>query len=170
MHPSTTLQVMDELGLSEGFLKLPHQRLQRMDGMFGGTRVRIADLGRLDAKFPYIAFMPQWDFLNFLRDSGKRFASLKVMMSAEATDLIRDGDRIAGVRARTAEGDIQRMQVAVQNNIVNAALKPGHAPLKAPAMLRLVTAIPWLQGITARFIGLGVRPEHVQSPLTNHQG
>ncbi|MEP6840489.1 MAG: FAD-dependent monooxygenase, partial [Bradyrhizobium sp.] len=103
VHPST-LQVMDELGLSDGFLKLPHQRLQKLDGMFGGTSVRIADLSRLDMKFPFIAFMPQWDFLNFLRESGQRFASLKVMMSAEAVDLIRDGDRIAGVRAQTPEG------------------------------------------------------------------
>src|ERR671921_169228 len=62
VHPST-LQVMDELG------------------MFGGETVRIADLGRLNVKYPFIAFMPQWDFLNFLRESGQRFASLKVMMS-----------------------------------------------------------------------------------------
>lgn len=58
----------------------------------------------------------------------------------------------------------QRMQVVVQNNIVNAALKPGNAQLKIPLVMRLVTAVPWLQGITARFVGLGVRPEHVQSP------
>jgi 2-polyprenyl-6-methoxyphenol hydroxylase-like FAD-dependent oxidoreductase len=57
----------------------------------------------------------------------------------------------------------QRMQVVVQNNIVNAALKPGNQPLKAPLVMRLVTAVPWLQGITARFVGVGVRPEHVQS-------
>ncbi len=355
VHPST-LQVMDELGLIEGFLKLPHQRLQKMDGMFGGESVRIADLGRLHVKYPFIAFMPQWDFLNFLRESGKQFASLKVMMSTEAIDLIHDGDRIAGVRAKTPDGVIdieadltvacdgrhslvreragleveeigapmdvlwfragkrgdenenvfarvdpgkmmvtfdrgdywqcayviakgqydavkarglpallddvarmapilksgladvkswddvklltvainrlkrwtrpgllcigdaahamspiggvgvnlavqdavatanllasklangcppedeldavrrrrefpvrmtQRMQVVAQNNIVSAALKPGNAPLKVPLVMRLVTAVPWLQGITARFVGLGVRPEHVQSP------
>lgn len=355
VHPST-LQVMDELGLSDGFLKLPHQRLQKMDGMFGGTSVRLADLSRLNVKFPFIAFMPQWDFLNFLRESGKRFPSLKVMMSAEAVDLISDGDRIAGVRAKTTEGmidieadltiacdgrhslvreraglaieeigapmdvlwfragkranetenvfarvdpgsmmvtfdrgdywqcayviakgqydavkarglpallaDVERMapilksglsdvkswddvklltvainrlprwtrkgllcigdaahamspiggvgvnlavqdavatanllaaklvngcppedeldwvrrrrefpvrmtqamQVVAQNNIVSAALKLGGAPLKVPLVLRLITAVPWLQGITARFVALGVRPEHVHSP------
>jgi hypothetical protein len=53
----------------------------------------------------------------------------------------------------------------VQNNIVNAALKPGHQPLKVPLVMRLVTAVPWLQGITARFVGIGVRPEHVQSAI-----
>jgi 2-polyprenyl-6-methoxyphenol hydroxylase-like FAD-dependent oxidoreductase len=359
VHPST-LQVMDELGLIDGFLKLPHQRLQKMEGMFGGETVRIADLGRLNVKYPFIAFMPQWDFLNFLRESGKRFASLKVMMSTEAIDLLRDGEHVTGVKAKTPDGVIdiaadltvacdgrhslvreragleveeigasmdvlwfragkrgdeneslfarvdpgkmmvtfdrgdywqcafvipkgqydavkarglpallgdvarmapilkdglaevkswddvklltvavnrlkrwtrpgllcigdaahalspiggvgvnlavqdavaaanllaaklahgcpsedeldavrrrrafpvkmtQRMQVMAQNNIVSAALKPGRQPLKVPLVMRLVTAVPWLQGITARFVGLGVRPEHVQSPIRGH--
>jgi 2-polyprenyl-6-methoxyphenol hydroxylase-like FAD-dependent oxidoreductase len=356
VHPST-LQVMDELDLIDGFLKLPHQQLQKLDGMIGGSSVRIADLSRLDVKYNFIAFMPQWDFLNFLRENGKRFASLKVMMSTEATDLIQNGDRIAGVRAKTAEGMIdihadltvacdgrhslvreraglaieeigapmdvlwfragkranedervfarlesgkmmvtfdrgdywqcayviakgqydavrarglpallddvarmapvlkpgisdvktwddvklltvainrlqrwtrpgllcigdaahamspvggvgvnlavqdavatanllaaklidgcppeqeldavrrrrefpvrvtQRMQVIAQNNIISVALKPGNQPLNVPFVMRLITAVPWLQGITARLVGLGVRPEHVHSPV-----
>src|SRR5712675_3405923 len=80
VHPST-LQVMDELGLIDGFLKLPHQRLQKMDGMFGGASVRIADLSRLHVKYNFIAFMPQWDFLNFLRETGKKFSFLNVTMN-----------------------------------------------------------------------------------------
>ncbi|MDA9493189.1 hypothetical protein XI08_29810 [Bradyrhizobium sp. CCBAU 11361] len=354
VHPST-LQVMDELGLIDGFLKLPHQRLQKMDGLFGGTPVRIADLSRLHTKYPFIAFMPQWDFLNFLREAGKRFASLKVMMNTEAVDLIRRGETIAGVRATTPEGPIdieadltiacdgrhstvreragfevqeigapmdvlwfragrkadetenvfarvepgkmmitfdrgdywqcayviakgqhdavkarglqallddvvrmapilrsgiadvksfddiklltvainrlarwtrpgllligdaahamspvggvgvnlavqdavatanlladklqhgcpsedeldavrrrrefpvkmtQAMQVTVQNNIISGALQGGDRPLKVPLIVRLITALPWLQGIPARLLALGVRPEHVQS-------
>ncbi|GIQ73261.1 FAD-dependent oxidoreductase [Bradyrhizobium sp. RD5-C2] len=106
VHPST-LQVMDELGLIDGFLKLPHQDIQRLDGMFGGTAVRIADLSRLSVKYPFIAMMPQWDFLNFLRESGKRFPSLKVLMNAEATDLIRRGDAVAGVHVKTPDGPIE---------------------------------------------------------------
>jgi 2-polyprenyl-6-methoxyphenol hydroxylase-like FAD-dependent oxidoreductase len=62
----------------------------------------------------------------------------------------------------------QRMQVVAQNNIISMALKPGGQPLQVPAVLRLVTAVPWLQGITARFIGLGVRPEHVRSPAAGN--
>jgi len=359
VHPST-LQVMDELGLIDGFLKLPHQRLQKMDGKFGETSIRIADLSRLKAKYPFIAFMPQWDFLNFLRESGGRFPSLRVMMSADATDLIRSGDRVAGVKANTHEGSVeiradltigcdgrhsmvrqraglevkeigapmdvlwfragkrgdenesvfarlvpgkmmvtfdrgdywqcayviakgeyeavrargldafrdaivgmapilksgmaevrswddvklltvainrlkrwtlpgllcigdaahamspvggvgvnlavqdavatanllaerladgcpaeheldavrrrrefpvrmtQAMQVVVQNRLISAALKPGGEPLRPPLPVRLINAVPWLQGITARFVGLGVRPEHVQSPVSKH--
>lgn len=354
VHPST-LQVMDELGLIDGFLNLPHQRLQKMDGLFGGTPVRIADLSRLNTKYPFIAFMPQWDFLNFLREAGKRFASLRVMMNTEAVDLIRRGETFAGVRAKTPEGPIdieadltiacdgrhstvreraglevveigapmdvlwfragrkadetesvfarvepgkmmitfdrgdywqcayviakgqhdavkarglqallddvvrmapilrsgiadvksfddiklltvainrlarwtrpgllligdaahamspvggvgvnlavqdavatanlladklqhgcpsedeldavrrrrefpvkmtQAMQVIVQNNIISGALQGGDRPLKVPLIVRLITALPWLQGIPARLIALGVRPEHVQS-------
>jgi 2-polyprenyl-6-methoxyphenol hydroxylase-like FAD-dependent oxidoreductase len=354
VHPST-LQVMDELGLIDGFLKLPHQRLQKMDGLFGGTPVRIADLSRLRTKYPFIAFMPQWDFLNFLREAGQRFASLKVMMNTEAVDLIRRGETIAGVRANTPDGIVdieadltiacdgrhstvrqrsgleveeigapmdvlwfrvgrkanetenvfarvepgkmmitfdrgdywqcayviakgqydavkarglqallddvvrmapilksgiadvksfddfklltvainrlprwtrpgllligdaahamspvggvgvnlavqdavatanlladklqngcpseneldavrrrrefpvkmtQRMQMIVQNNIISGALQGGDRPLKVPLIVRLITALPWLQGIPARLLALGVRPEHVQS-------
>jgi len=355
VHPST-LQVMDELGLADGFLKLPHQQLQKMDGNFGGESIRIADLGRLKVKYPFIAFMPQWDFLNFLRESGERFASLKVMMDAEAIDLIRAGDAVVGVRANTPEGPVeiradltiacdgrhsivrqradleveeigapmdvlwfragkrasetesvfarvetgkmlvtfdrgdywqcayviakgqydavkargldafhgdvigmapilksgisdiktwddvklltvainrlkrwtlpgllcigdaahamspvggvgvnlavqdavatanllaaklvrgapsedeldavrrrrefpmritQAMQVVVQNNIISVALKPGNQPLRAPFFARVINAVPWLQGVTASFLAVGVRPEHVNSP------
>jgi 2-polyprenyl-6-methoxyphenol hydroxylase-like FAD-dependent oxidoreductase len=106
VHPST-LQVMDELGLIDGFLKLPHQQLQQMDGRVGDRSIRLADLSRLRVKYPFIAMMPQWDFLNFLRESGKRFASLKVMMNANATDLIRSGDEIVGITADTPEGLVE---------------------------------------------------------------
>ena len=66
VHPST-LQVMDELGLIDDFLKVPHDKLQKLEGYFGKTRLRIADISRTGVKYPFIAFMPQWDFLNFLR-------------------------------------------------------------------------------------------------------
>jgi 2-polyprenyl-6-methoxyphenol hydroxylase-like FAD-dependent oxidoreductase len=106
VHPST-LQVMDELGLIDGFLKVPHQQLQKMDGQFGEESIRVADLSRLNVKYPFIAMMPQWDFLNFLRESGKRFASLQVVMNANATDLIWSGDTVAGVTADTPDGPVE---------------------------------------------------------------
>jgi 2-polyprenyl-6-methoxyphenol hydroxylase-like FAD-dependent oxidoreductase len=59
----------------------------------------------------------------------------------------------------------QRMQTVVQDRIITTALKPGNQPLKVPLIVRLVTALPWLQGLTARFVGIGVRPEHVQSAV-----
>ena len=106
VHPST-LQVMDELGLIDGFLKLPHQQLQTMNGQFGEESLRVADLSRLKVKYPFIAMMPQWDFLNFLRENGKRFASLQVMMNANATDLIWSGETVTGVTADTPDGPVE---------------------------------------------------------------
>ena len=106
VHPST-LQVMDELGLIDGFLKIPHQELQKLEGRFGDATIRLADLGRLKVKYPFIALMPQWDFLNFLREQGGRFKSFNVMMNANATDLLWADDRVIGVKARTPEGPIE---------------------------------------------------------------
>ena len=106
VHPST-LQVMDELGLIDGFLKLPHQQLQKLEGQFGEDFIRIGDLSRLHVKYPFIAMMPQWDFLYFLRENGKRFASLKVMMNANATDLVWSGANVVGVAADTPEGPVE---------------------------------------------------------------
>jgi len=106
VHPST-LQVMDELGLIGAFLKLPHRELQKMDGKFGATTIRVADLGRLNVKYPFIAFMPQWDFLNFLRERAQQFASLKVVMNTNATDLIWSGDTVIGVKADTVDGPVE---------------------------------------------------------------
>lgn len=105
VHPST-MQVMQELGLLDDFLKIPHQKLTQMQGVFGATPIRIADLSRLKTACPFIALMPQWDFLNFLESKGARFPSLQIMKSTEATELVRDGERITGVVAATAQGPI----------------------------------------------------------------
>jgi 2-polyprenyl-6-methoxyphenol hydroxylase-like FAD-dependent oxidoreductase len=106
VHPSTTM-IMQELGLLDDFLKLPHQQISQLNGQFGNTSIRLADMSRLDTPCPYIAFMPQWDFLNFLDSKGKRFSSLQVMKNTEAVDLIQDGQRISGVVAKTAEGQLR---------------------------------------------------------------
>jgi 2-polyprenyl-6-methoxyphenol hydroxylase-like FAD-dependent oxidoreductase len=58
----------------------------------------------------------------------------------------------------------QAMQVLVQNKVISVALKLGDQPFKIPLFARIVNAVPWLQGITARFLAIGVRPEHVNSP------
>jgi 2-polyprenyl-6-methoxyphenol hydroxylase-like FAD-dependent oxidoreductase len=98
VHPST-LQIMDELGLLDDFLKRPHQKLDKMVGQFGRQTVRIADLSGLKIKCPYIAFMPQWEFLDFLFEQGARFPNLKVLRSTEAVDLVREDETIVGVSA-----------------------------------------------------------------------
>jgi len=98
VHPST-LNVMDELGLLDEFLKLPHQELSRIAAQFGEELVEIADFSHLPVRSRFIAFMPQWDFLDFLAAQGKRYPAFTVLMRAEATGLIEEGGRVVGVHA-----------------------------------------------------------------------
>src|ERR1700728_5291941 len=100
VHPST-LMIMHELGLTDDFLKLPHSEIRALSAEIGDTRVRVADFSRITAPCRFIALMPQWDFLNFLADKGRRFSALKIRMSTEVTGLIQTGDRVVGVKATT---------------------------------------------------------------------
>jgi 2-polyprenyl-6-methoxyphenol hydroxylase-like FAD-dependent oxidoreductase len=108
VHPST-LNVMDELGLLDEFLKLPHQKVSRLSGQFGEERVTLADFSHLPVRAPYIAMMPQWDFLDFIADQGKRYSTFTAVMNADATGLVEEGGRVVGVRAEI-EGKPQEIR------------------------------------------------------------
>ena len=105
IHPST-LELMAELGLLDEFLKLPHQKVDRLTALIGAERVRMIDLTHLPTRCKYIALMPQWDFLNFLATRGKRYPTFDLHMKAEATDLIEEGGRVVGLRATTPDGEL----------------------------------------------------------------
>ena len=105
IHPST-LEVIHELGLLDAFLKLPHQKVRHLAGVVGDTSLRIADFSRLPTHCRFIALMPQWDFLNFLTEQSKRYPTFDLHMRAEATELIEENGRIAGVRAKTPDGPL----------------------------------------------------------------
>ena len=105
IHPST-LELMYELGLLDEFLKLPHQKLERLTAQVGDERVRMIDLTHLPTHCKYIALMPQWDFLNFIAAHGRRYKGFDLRMQADATGLIEDGGRVVGLRAGTPDGDL----------------------------------------------------------------
>ena len=105
IHPST-LELMYELGLLDEFLKLPHQKIERLSAQVGDERVAMADFTHLPTRCKYIALMPQWDFLNFLAKCGKRYKSLDLRMQTEATDLIEEGGRVVGLRAQAPDGAV----------------------------------------------------------------
>jgi 2-polyprenyl-6-methoxyphenol hydroxylase-like FAD-dependent oxidoreductase len=106
IHPST-MDVMAELGLLDEFLKIPHQKVEYNDGEVGDESFRIADLTHLPARCKFIAFMPQWDFLDFLAAHGKKLPCFRLMMHTEATGLLRNGGRVTGVTAGTPSGPIE---------------------------------------------------------------
>jgi 2-polyprenyl-6-methoxyphenol hydroxylase-like FAD-dependent oxidoreductase len=106
LHPST-LEVMHELGLLERLLTLPHQKVSRINGQFGDLALTVADFSHLPTRCRFIAFMPQWDFLNFLSAEGARCPAFQVHMRAEVTDLIEEAGRIVGLCVQTAEGPME---------------------------------------------------------------
>jgi 2-polyprenyl-6-methoxyphenol hydroxylase-like FAD-dependent oxidoreductase len=106
IHPST-LEIMHELGLLEDFLKLPHQNLEKLGGQIGDERVTIADFTHLPAHCRFITFMPQWDFLDFLAKHAKRYRTFQLHMFADVDELLFEGEKIVGVRAKTSDGTLK---------------------------------------------------------------
>jgi 2-polyprenyl-6-methoxyphenol hydroxylase-like FAD-dependent oxidoreductase len=99
VHPST-LEVLKQLGLLKEFLDLPHEEVTSLGVIVGDSFFDVADFRHVPVTCKFVALMPQWDFLNFLSDHAKRFPSFQLLMQHEATDLIREGERIAGVVAQ----------------------------------------------------------------------
>jgi 2-polyprenyl-6-methoxyphenol hydroxylase-like FAD-dependent oxidoreductase len=106
VHPST-LDVIAELGLLDEFLQRPHTELRQIGGLIGDTPVTVADFSHLRTACTFIALMPQWEFLNFLAEHGKRYPGFRLVMRAEVTGLIEESGRIVGVRATTPDGALE---------------------------------------------------------------
>lgn len=106
IHPST-LELMHELGVLDEFLLLPHHKAYHLHARFGESTLRIADFTHLPTRCGFIAFMPQWDFLEFLVRQGKRYGTFRLRMQTEVTGLLEGGGRVRGVRAQTPEGELE---------------------------------------------------------------
>ncbi|MGY1712575.1 FAD-dependent oxidoreductase [Geodermatophilus sp. SYSU D00758] len=105
IHPAT-LRVLAELDLAEEFLALPHTRMPRVTMETASGPVTIAEFTRL-RPYGFIAFVPQWDFLDFLHDQAKAHPTFRLLRRAEVTGLVLDAGRVAGVRAETADGPLE---------------------------------------------------------------
>jgi 2-polyprenyl-6-methoxyphenol hydroxylase-like FAD-dependent oxidoreductase len=105
VHPST-LEIIYEIGLLDEFLKRPHQELKELSGLIGGVPVRLADFSHVPSHCKFIALMPQWDFLDFLATRARRYPNFHLVMEAEVTGLLPEGDRIRGVQANTPDGSL----------------------------------------------------------------
>jgi 2-polyprenyl-6-methoxyphenol hydroxylase-like FAD-dependent oxidoreductase len=106
IHPST-LEVMYELGVLDEFLKRPHQEVRELAGQIGAESVMLADFTHLPTHCRFVAFMPQWDFLNFIAEKAGKYPQFHLKMEAEVTDLVEEGGRVTGVRAQTPQGKLQ---------------------------------------------------------------
>jgi 2-polyprenyl-6-methoxyphenol hydroxylase-like FAD-dependent oxidoreductase len=103
IHPST-LDVIEELGLFDRFEEVPYERVPKLRAWTDSGAVEVASFGGLGVEHPYIAMVPQWDFLDFLTDAAAEYPGFELRLGAEVVDLLRSGDRVLGVRYRTGDG------------------------------------------------------------------
>ncbi|HSQ50705.1 MAG TPA: FAD-dependent oxidoreductase [Nitrospiraceae bacterium] len=106
IHPST-LEVMHELGVLERLLTLPHQKVPRINAQFGDLALTVADFSSLSTHCRFVAFMPQWDFLNFLAEEAARYPTFQLRRQADVTDLIEESGSLTGIRANTSDGPLE---------------------------------------------------------------
>ncbi len=104
IHPST-FELMYELGLLDEFLRVPHQELLQIGAAVDDFSVTIADLSHLPVHCKFVGLMPQWDFLNFIAEKAKAYPEFHLHMEFEVTELLIENDHVAGVRAKTRDGD-----------------------------------------------------------------
>ena len=99
VHPST-MEVLDQLGMLQRFLERPHSELKGAELFIAGRTWRIAELTHLDTPAPFVAMMPQWDFLDFLRDEASAYPGFSLEMEAPVEAFVEEEGRVAGVRLR----------------------------------------------------------------------
>jgi 2-polyprenyl-6-methoxyphenol hydroxylase-like FAD-dependent oxidoreductase len=157
IHPST-LELMHELGLLADFLRRPHQEARQLTGRVGNVEAIVADFSHLPTRCRFIAFMPQWDFLNFLAERGRRYPTFHLRMEAQVTGLLEDGERVLGVQVTTPEGPLE-----VRADLVVGA-DGRHSTVRERAGLR-VTDIG--APIDVLWMRLSRRPGDPRQPLGN---
>jgi 2-polyprenyl-6-methoxyphenol hydroxylase-like FAD-dependent oxidoreductase len=106
IHPST-LQIMRELGFAEELLHQPHQKVRDLAFHIGDKDYKFVDLSHLRVFYPFIAMMPQWDFLNFLAKKGEKYLGFKLRQNTEVIALTVQEGRVIGLRAKTASGELE---------------------------------------------------------------
>ena len=108
VHPST-LEVIHELGLLDKFLARPHDEVSELRAVVGNTEVVLASFKRLRIRCKFIAMMPQWEFLDFVRDEAELYPGFRLIQNAEVTGVIQQGDSVTGVQVTTPEGSLEVM-------------------------------------------------------------
>ena len=126
VHPST-MEILDQLGMLDRFLKRPHDKVERAELRIAGREWTIGDLTHLRTPAPFIAMMPQWDFLDFLRDETAAYPSFKLEMSEPVTDFIEEGGRVVGVQLADGRQLRARLTIAADGR---ASLARGMLPLE----------------------------------------
>src|SRR5688500_13496880 len=126
VHPST-MEILDQRGMLERFLKRPHNRVERAQLRIAGRDWTIGDLTSLDTPAPFIAMMPQWDFLDFLRDEAKAFPGFRLQMEKSVDSFVIEGDLVTGVRLANGKSLKARLVIAADGR---SSIARGLLPLE----------------------------------------
>jgi 2-polyprenyl-6-methoxyphenol hydroxylase-like FAD-dependent oxidoreductase len=155
IHPST-LELMAELGLLETFLTRPHQEVREVKADIGERSFRAGDFSQLPTRCKFLAFMPQWDFLDFLAAEAKRYPGFHLRLEAEAVGLLGAPNQVEGVRVRTEGGETD-----IRAPLVIAA-DGRHSRLREAASLEVIDrGAP----IDVLWLRLPVRPGDPHEPV-----
>ena len=104
---ASTLEIMYELGILNEFLKRQHQEVRELAAQVGSETVVIADLRHLPTRCKFVGLMPQWDFLDFVKEQASRYETFHLKMQAEVSDLVIENGAVKGVQAKTPEGVLE---------------------------------------------------------------
>ena len=96
VHPST-MEILDQLGMLQRFLKRPHNTVDRAEIRIAGREWTIGDLSYLNTPAPFIAMMPQWDFLDFLREESRAFQGFHLDVETPVESFIEEKGKVTGV-------------------------------------------------------------------------
>jgi len=137
IHPSV-MQVLDEVGLADRLLELPHTRVSSAPVQTANGSVTLADFRRLKTRFPYIVMLPQAQFLEFITGEAKRYPSFHLVMGARVEKLVEEDGEVRGVYYRSQDGwhEVRaRLTVAADGRFSRVRRLAGFEPIKtAPPM------------------------------------
>jgi 2-polyprenyl-6-methoxyphenol hydroxylase-like FAD-dependent oxidoreductase len=136
IHPST-LEILDEMGLAERFLQLPHSEVSELGGWTPAGDTIEFTMARLKTKFPFIAFVPQWDFLTFITQEAARYPNFRLVMNADVVGLIEEGGTIAGARYRTRDGLLHEVR-----SLLTVGAEGRDSSTRVAAGLRVIATSP----------------------------
>jgi 2-polyprenyl-6-methoxyphenol hydroxylase-like FAD-dependent oxidoreductase len=111
VHPST-MEILAQLGLLEQFLQRPHDKVHHARIRVADREYVIGDLTHLNTPAPFIAMMPQWEFLDFLRDEAETYPTFKLEMEAPVEAFIEEGGRIVGARRKEGREHLADLTIA----------------------------------------------------------
>jgi 2-polyprenyl-6-methoxyphenol hydroxylase-like FAD-dependent oxidoreductase len=103
LHPAI-LEVLDQIGLSEGLHHLPHVKWYGPTFLADDGPFTPIDLRRLKTPFPYIMLVPQERFLDFIANEADKYPHFRLVLGAKVQRLIEENGVVRGVRYRAADG------------------------------------------------------------------